>query len=130
MSILNQDFNLAFICSTCRHWKDAVIMDHRDTDGEVTCMMSNTCHGPLSGGDFCAYDGPICGYMDKFCHVCGTESTMSIVPKGKYHRIGVCDTCMENLRRLAPAIPGRKILFKRTKNLSGQEENPYEEIRR
>jgi hypothetical protein len=111
---------VAFLCATCTRWAEGVDKGIMNRDGEQVCSRSQSCHGPLSGGSFEEYDGPIRGYLAKFCHVCGCHATKAISPKGVESRIGVCDSCLAMLRGLTPSIPGRKIVFT-TANRAGDD---------
>jgi hypothetical protein len=77
----------------------------------------------LAGGGFEEYDGPLRGYLAKFCHVCGGHATKAIAPKGVERRIGVCDSCLDMIRGLTPLMPGKKIVFTTAKRAG---EDKYE----
>ena len=102
---------VAFVCATCEHWHKGVDCNMRDIDGDIVCAKADSCSGPLSGGTFSEYKGEMHGHLDKFCHRCGAKATKALQPKGEISKIGVCDTCLEVLRKLTPSQPGRKILF-------------------
>lgn len=114
---------VAFLCATCTRWAEGIDKGMSDADGDQICASAHSCHGPLEGGGFEEYDGPLQGYLSKFCHVCGGSATKAIAPKGVDRRVGVCNACLEMLRGLTPSIPGRKIVFTIAKRVG---ENKYE----
>lgn len=115
----NRVHGIAFVCTTCKHWQEGADKGMVDSDGDPVCSRSSSCRGPLSGGSFEQYHGPLNGYMAKFCHVCGTMATKAISPKGDDSRVGVCDACLEVIKGLAPAVPGKKIVFTTAKRAGG-----------
>lgn len=85
-------FDLAFICRMCL--KMAKLYAEDETVEVCSCLR---CVGPLRGGAFPEYEGPLkTGDMkQRFCYLCGEHSTHTLDVDGT--RLGVCDNCRQGL---------------------------------
>lgn len=72
---------LAFPCATCEHyWRAA-------DRGEAAC--GQPCRGPLRGGAFESYQGPVEDFT-RWCLRCGGEASRAIRAAGASRAFGVC----------------------------------------
>jgi hypothetical protein len=117
---------LSFVCATCENWYKGVDAGLKDGDGDAVCLEYKTCFSPLSGGGFEKYQGPIKGYLIKFCYMCGKKADKAVEAKGSGDRIGICSSCLEVLKNIARREAGRNILFT-TERRAG--ENKYVELK-
>lgn len=101
MAAKEMETGLNAICSWCEHWHEA---NNRRTEGEeVDCGKS--CGGPAMGRGFPMYKGPLHGYLDRLCFICGKGATSGVQIGGRL--IGVCnrmgpkkETCLDKLRNI------------------------------
>ena len=93
---------VCFTCAMCTLWYKGVKMKLRLWDGTERCAAVNGCGGPLSGGSFEEYDGPLKGYLVKFCYVCGSRTPehalAAKVPNSQ--KIGCCAKCLDKVKEL------------------------------
>jgi hypothetical protein len=86
-----------FICATCPHL-------HRSKDqGLETCfgnMNGKTCCGPMAGGCYPEYVGPLKGSMTSRCFLTGAESIGAVDIRGVL--IGVSEKAIDVLSRYSP----------------------------
>lgn len=90
---------LSIVCATCRwYWKarQSGIEGHQ-------CAAQKPCHGPISGGVFPEYDGPITDFAN-LCFVCGKRSRYGIAVKGNIRVIGVCDAHLHLMKDRLPGV--------------------------
>jgi hypothetical protein len=83
-------------CAACSHLRRAL---HA---GRAVC--GQPCGGPLSGGEFPEYDGPLTGALARLCFVCGVDAEALIMRPGWKHGLGSCKKHADwlNSRRSAP----------------------------
>lgn len=94
---------LAFVCSLCeRFWEG------RD-QGLSVCTAVAGCRGPIGGGAFHEYKGPLTN-LESWCFRCGTSATATIEVPGGVQRIGVCRVHLKDLPNWASEIPSNKVL--------------------
>jgi len=89
---------LSFVCAACTRWHDGVEKGVKDHEGDQMCTHFRVCFGPMSGGSFDYYNGPLSTSLVRFCYVCGNEADKAIepqVPNGK--RIGCCSSCFNTV---------------------------------
>lgn len=77
---------VGFVCANCKnYWKS-------EDSGMGVCdaaVRGKQCGGPMVGLAFPEYDGPLGGYVSKFCFVCGDKSRYAA--RGKCgNTVGVC----------------------------------------
>lgn len=92
---------LSAVCATCtKYWKarDAGIPGDR-------CLSQTACGSPLAGHAFQEYDGPIRN-MERWCFVCGEESTHAAVHDETGKRFGLCTNHVKLVEQIQPM--GRK----------------------
>ncbi len=88
---------VGFVCAHCdKFWEGA-------RNGLHHCMAAEQrkpCVGPISGGTFPEYSGPLEEVMSDHCFVCGHRATHSVIHQGAVdsRKVGVCDTHLEWLR--------------------------------
>lgn len=94
-----RSIGLSFICSMCENWHEAVSKNLVDKDGDVLCMKWASCRGPLDGGAFEEYTGPLGNNVNLYCHVCGGESQlrMEVGLHGKDRPLGCCKECYSRI---------------------------------
>jgi len=92
---------ICFICSMCKHWHEGEDQGLKDEVGETICNSTNGCCGPIWGGDFNEYTGPLGIYKHKHCYLCGESSTHHIWAKNKQaSKLGVCKKHSEKVKGL------------------------------
>lgn len=91
------DQKICFLCSTCLHYHEGEDRELKDDSGQQVCS-NLACCGPIWGGGFDYYEGPIKGYLHKWCYLCGRESDKVIFATNQIApaKIGVCKHCFEN----------------------------------
>ena len=83
------------VCATCEnYWKAHDL-------GLSKCLAKDGCGGPMSGGDFHEYKGPM-NQFDQFCFVCGNKPTHAIRVSNSVRVIGCCSEHVEMVKRLKP----------------------------
>ena len=81
---------VGFTCAHCEKFWWGV---DNSTDGCKAKHERKECTGPLGGGAFPEYQGPLTGHITRFCFVCGQTPAGAAVVKGG--RVGVCEKHME-----------------------------------
>jgi len=81
---------VCFVCSLCQRWYEGEDQGLEDQVGETRCAAKNGCCGPVWGGYFQEYTGPLAGYLHKYCYLCGQDATHAIKVKGIALPIGIC----------------------------------------
>lgn len=71
------------VCATCLHYWSAY-------DKRLDSCGQPKCGGPIGGGTFPSYDGPMKGVLHKFCFVCSAPSKFGIRVNGSPRIIGAC----------------------------------------
>ena len=94
-----ESLDLNFICIMCKHWSLAYEWVRckkgraltRKEFRELNCNKEN-CHGPILGGIFDKYDGPLEGCMVDFCYLCGARAIYFIERSNvnSVWSIGIC----------------------------------------
>lgn len=100
--VARAEHGICFICSMCERWHMGDEANLRDAFGDRRCSQEDDCAGPVWGGTFHEYKGPLKGYKTHWCYLCGKESTHLLAPKGNTSDpIGVCEEClMEEVKKL------------------------------
>jgi len=115
--------NVAFICRMCERWYRGEDMGLVDVEGDQVCDATGTCGSPVSGDDFDEYEGPLKGYLDKYCYICGKSKPEKVLVAkvGGAQKIGCCNHCFENeVKQLAVREAGEKIVFLPGKGLESR----------
>ena len=84
------------VCATCsRYWegRERGLPDPQCTEAG--------CGGPFAGLTFPKYAGPITDFT-KWCFVCSAMATKAVKVGGKPRLIGMCDTHLPMLGKVAP----------------------------
>lgn len=79
------DNGLCAICAWCEHWHNR--KDNKQGTGSFSCDVLG-CGGPLVGGNFIKYKGPLSSNLHSICFICGKEASSGIDIRGRV--IGVC----------------------------------------
>jgi hypothetical protein len=83
----------------CEHWYEGIDLGLKDDMKEPRCSVQNCC-GPVWGGYFEYYTGPLKGNLHAWCYLCGEKSTHVVSSKSvPVEKIGVCATCAEKLKK-------------------------------
>lgn len=105
--ILNKDRILAaraqgvcFVCSLCQRWYEGEDRGLTDVVGDTRCSSMNGCCGPVWGGYFQEYTGPLGGYLHKYCYLCGKDATHVARANGFYVPIGLCKKHAIEIKRV------------------------------
>ena len=88
---------LSVVCSTCKKYWGA---RDRNIPGD-TCLAKRGCSGPVGGGDFPEYDGPVSD-LSRWCFKCGADSKYGVQVTGRSRVIGVCEEHVNMLAELKP----------------------------
>ncbi len=81
---------VCFMCSMCSHWHDGESQGLMDDLDDTVCTEKD-CRGPVWGGSFPRYNGPISGYKHNHCYLCGEAATHHVWANGKEgDKIGLC----------------------------------------
>lgn len=92
---------VCFLCSMCERWHEGMDQGLKDAFGEGRCAQSDDCKGPVWGGTFHEYKGPMSGHKLKWCYLCGEESSHALAPKASTgDPVGVCTKCLEEVKKL------------------------------
>ena len=84
---------VSIACATCNHYWNAV--DRQlDNCGQV-------CGGPMSGGTFDKYDGPIKDFS-VMCFVCGEPATHAVRAKASVRVLGCCSRHIDIVKKWKP----------------------------
>lgn len=90
---------VCFLCSMCEHWHEGRDQRLIDDMEEPRCSILNCC-GPVWGGYFENYKGPLEGNLRSWCYLCGDKSTHVVVPKqAMAEKVGICAVCAEKIKR-------------------------------
>jgi hypothetical protein len=86
--ITDVESGLSYVCAMCYRWRDA------RKQGRKVCSAKdgvNSCFGPIYGGTFDRYVGPL-DFLDwkTFCFVCGEKSDYVVKFYGNDKGIGIC----------------------------------------
>ncbi len=94
-----EELDLNFICLMCKNWSLVYECVRRkkgrrlkkEEFRDLNCNKIN-CHGPMFGGIFDEYNGPLEGCMVDFCYVCGGRAIYFIERSGDNNvwSIGIC----------------------------------------
>jgi len=101
---------LSPVCATCKKYWDA---RERNVPGD-TCMARQGCAGPISGGDFHEYEGPITD-MSRWCFICAESAKYGVQVTGSPRVVGVCEDHVRKLADLKPMFgngPDPKFVLK------------------
>jgi len=84
----------SFVCSLCLRLHEGNRMAGGDWD--TTRCTGTFCKGPLGGGSYPEYEGPIKDALNRFCFICGTtnppHAIASCLPGHPRDRLlGACD---------------------------------------
>ena len=85
------------VCSCCVRY-------HEGRDAGLpgaSCTSPGPCGSPISGMTFPNYVGPMAQF-DRFCFVCGNQSTQAIRVRDDARVIGVCSAHIETVKTLKP----------------------------
>ena len=88
---------LSTVCATCKKYWAA---RDRNIPGD-TCLAKRGCAGPVGGGDYAEYDGPISD-LSRWCFRCGADSKYGVQVTGRQRIIGVCEEHVRSLADLKP----------------------------
>ncbi len=89
---------LSAVCATCtRYWEGRA----RGMPGH-SCTAKDGCAGPMAGGDFHEYDGPMKSALHLWCFVCGIKSRYGVRVGGSVRVFGACEEHVKMLRELQP----------------------------
>lgn len=64
--------------------------------GEIVRCCVDGCVGPLIGGAFSKYEGPLKGYLLRQCYRCGVDADGHLTA-GDGKMLGVCEQCAKIL---------------------------------
>ena len=81
---------VCFVCSLCQRWYEGEDRGFTDVIGDTRCASKNGCCGPVWGGSFLEYTGPLAGYLHKYCYLCGKDASHAVRAKGIQVPIGLC----------------------------------------
>lgn len=87
---------LSLVCATCAHYWRARALD----PGAGGCGREG-CKGPLRGGAFEEYEGPISDFT-RWCLRCGGEASAAVRAVGKERAFGLCGAHKGEFLRLLP----------------------------
>lgn len=85
---------LSVVCATCEHFWAA------QDRGSESC--GQRCGGPMSGGAFDKYKGPITDFS-KMCFRCGAPATHAVRAVGNVRVLGCCREHIEIIQQWKPA---------------------------
>lgn len=81
---------VGFVCAHCERFWWGVDRGYGSCWAKA---VGKDCSGPMGGGSFQEYEGPLKGNLCRFCFVCGKEP--SGVACTKHGKVGVCRDHME-----------------------------------
>lgn len=88
---------LSIVCATCENYWQA-----RDLNvPEEKCLAKDGCGSPIAGDVFHEYIGPM-KQFDRFCFVCGNQSTSAIRVDNLVRVIGCCEVHVDLVKTLQP----------------------------
>jgi len=86
-----------FVCSMCEKLHRAYGVGY--TKGCEAAMKGLDCAGPIAGGDFSLYEGPLTTQtLAALCYRCGVDATKGVQPSSGGKVIGTCDEHFEQIR--------------------------------
>lgn len=88
---------LSIVCATCARYWEGRAAELPDPG----CTAAGPCSGPLGGGSFERYDGPITDFT-RWCFKCGADATAAVRVAGTEKSFGVCAGCSDHVVRLSP----------------------------
>jgi len=87
----------AFVCSLCEKLHRAHDVGY--TKGCEAAMQGKDCAGPIAGGDFPLYEGPLTRHaLASMCYRCGAEAVKGVQPADGGKVIGACAEHFEHIR--------------------------------
>lgn len=104
---------VCFVCRTCSKYYAGESAGLKDIEGNVLCLAKNGCCGPVGGGSFDEYDGPLIGHLENVCYMCGeTNPKYAIKAKKKGAKaVGVCETHIQTVKKLTVGREGVITVF-------------------
>jgi hypothetical protein len=84
---------VSIVCGTCTHFWVAA-------DKQLN-NCGQKCGGPMSGGTFEKYSGPITDFS-AICFVCGSKSTHAVRAKDSMRVLGCCDKHIDIVKKWKP----------------------------
>ena len=88
---------VSLICASCdRYWEGRA----RDLPDD-RCTATSGCCGPLAGGTFHEYQGPITD-LTRWCFICGADAVSAVRKAGSERGVGVCKPHEGECHRLVP----------------------------
>lgn len=78
---------VSFVCAHCFNFWEA---HQRGLDQCLASAQGNTCTGPIGGGTFPFYRGPMESHLANLCFVCGARADAACQVDGQTRLIGVC----------------------------------------
>lgn len=89
---------VCFLCAMCEHWHEGVDLGLKDDMHEPRCSVQGCC-GPVWGGSFEKYAGPLKGNVHAWCYLCGQKSTHVAAPKtAQGQKVGLCSECAKKIK--------------------------------
>ncbi len=109
---------LSAVCAMCENYWSAA------DAGENSC--GQRCGGPISGGSFDKYRGPIVNFSS-LCFVCGSKPTHLVQAKDSFRSFGACSTHVELVKKLeASGRPPVRVVVKSPNGVTASDEAPIE----
>jgi len=103
---------VCFVCRTCLRYHEGEMRGLHKKFGEIRCTSKGDCCGPVGGGSFDEYEGPLKGYLWKYCYLCGEKVKWVLKAKTKGAKpIGCCDKCLEHVKKLTLRDPDRMVIL-------------------
>src|SRR3954469_11615002 len=93
-SILAIQDGVSAVCALCEHFWNAV-------DKQLP-SCGQKCGGPMSGGAFDKYKGPITDFS-QMCFVCSSTATYAIRAKNNPRVLGCCTSHVDIVKKYKPA---------------------------
>ena len=87
------DSGVALVCAMCEHFWNA------QDRGSGDC--GQVCGGPMSGGTFDKYKGPITDFS-AVCFVCGDTATHAVRATGSVRVLGCCKEHVDTVKSWKP----------------------------
>lgn len=98
------------VCAMCVNYWNAV------DNGAPSC--GKRCGGPMSGGDFDKYEGPVTD-LSQMCFVCSAPPTNLIRAKNRLRVLGCCDSHIDTVKKFKPADgPAAEVIIKAVDGIS------------
>jgi len=103
---------ICFICRLCELWYMGEDRELKDDFGRKRCAATNGCGSPLAGKSFHEYRGPLNNRLERYCFMCGADSTVILQPKvANSKRIGCCERCVDKMKEHTAGQLGPTIVF-------------------